>query len=367
MEFICPISRLVMFDPVIVGCGLSYERRCIEKWVLEGNRKWPGSDQELGAVTLIPNNLLKKMILKWCENSFFKDKVLCQEEEEDDAAEKFYGLNPIIQEDEEEEAPPQELLCPICKNLLENPIILAASGHTFDELCIAKWMEECNTNCPKTHQPLSHALLIPNLSIKAIIHKWHSRLAAQGDDGGGGDDKPPLKQQQQQTETISSTLYLFTTRLPSFRALFAQVNGTASKLLNPLLIKMYKSDVVLYNEAVATLMNISVEKSNRTKIVQDCPSLIPFLVEALRFPDSMDTRGYAAAAIAQMSCDDSNSLLIGGSEVFQLLTDLLEVGHPTSREAASAIWSFYIIYVIQSTSDSFLRKLVDEFESILFP
>ncbi|KAL6553897.1 hypothetical protein OROMI_019570 [Orobanche minor] len=272
---------------------------------------------------------------------------------------KFYGLNPIIQ-DEEEEAPPQELLCPICKNLLENPIILAASGHTFDELCIAKWMEEGNTNCPKTHQPLSHALLIPNLSIKAIIHKWHSHLAAQGDDGGGGggDGKPPIEAaaaadrdhlidtlvQFPSLSTVSDQLPLFkdlrllTTRLPSFRALFAQVNVAASKLLNPLLIKMYKSDAVLYNEAVATLMNISVEKSNRTKIVQDCPFLNPFLVEALRFPDSMDTRGYATAAIAQMSCDDSNSLLIGGSEVFQLLTDLLEVGHPTaSREAASAI------------------------------
>lgn len=255
---------------------------------------------------------------------------------------------------------------------------------TFDEHCIEKWLEEGNTKCPKTDQLLPHTLLIPNLSIKAIIHKWRTRLVPQGDDDdGGGDDEPLVGAANRdhlidtiaQLPSLTTTseqllllkdLRLLTARLPSFRTLFAQVDGATSMLLHPFLIKVYKSDASLYNEAVAILMNISAEDSNTRKIVQDCPSLVTFLVEALKFPDSIDTRCYAAAALGQLSFDDSNSLTIGASDVFCLLTRLLEVGHPiASREAASAVRSLCSMpqnrerFFLSGGLHSFVEKLED--------
>ena len=60
-SFICPISHLLMVDPVITNMGVSYEKSHILKW-LENNNKCPTTNQSLTIDMLSPNRALKDSI-----------------------------------------------------------------------------------------------------------------------------------------------------------------------------------------------------------------------------------------------------------------------------------------------------------------
>lgn len=66
-EFICPISMAPMADPVIVSSGQSYERRCIEIWMELGHRYCYVNGTELNSSTVIPNVALRTAIYNWCQ------------------------------------------------------------------------------------------------------------------------------------------------------------------------------------------------------------------------------------------------------------------------------------------------------------
>uniref|UniRef100_A0A7N0ULV8 U-box domain-containing protein 12 n=1 Tax=Kalanchoe fedtschenkoi TaxID=63787 RepID=A0A7N0ULV8_KALFE len=66
-DFRCPISLELMKDPVIVSTGQTYERDCIEKWLLAGHYTCPKTQQPLANNCLTPNYVLRSLIAQWCE------------------------------------------------------------------------------------------------------------------------------------------------------------------------------------------------------------------------------------------------------------------------------------------------------------
>ncbi|WOH03696.1 hypothetical protein DCAR_0623095 [Daucus carota subsp. sativus] len=68
-EFLCPISREIMADPVIVSTGQTYERDNIQQWWDSNHQTCPKSGQPLSHLTLAPNHALKNLILQWCEKN----------------------------------------------------------------------------------------------------------------------------------------------------------------------------------------------------------------------------------------------------------------------------------------------------------
>ncbi|WOL03650.1 hypothetical protein Cni_G12370 [Canna indica] len=68
-EFRCPISLQLMFDPVIISSGQTYERVCIEKWFNDGNIICPKTQQQLCHLCLTPNYCVKGLIANWCEQN----------------------------------------------------------------------------------------------------------------------------------------------------------------------------------------------------------------------------------------------------------------------------------------------------------
>ncbi|XP_077211950.1 U-box domain-containing protein 45-like [Tasmannia lanceolata] len=66
-EFRCPISLQLMYDPVIISSGQTYERACIEKWFSDGHSTCPKTQQQLSHLCLTPNYCVKGLIASWCE------------------------------------------------------------------------------------------------------------------------------------------------------------------------------------------------------------------------------------------------------------------------------------------------------------
>ncbi|XP_020210841.1 U-box domain-containing protein 9 [Cajanus cajan] len=65
-QFRCPISTQLMTDPVILSTGQTYDRPFIERWLNEGHRTCPQTQQVLSHSILTPNYLVRDMIVQWC-------------------------------------------------------------------------------------------------------------------------------------------------------------------------------------------------------------------------------------------------------------------------------------------------------------
>lgn len=68
-ELRCPISLQLMYDPVIIASGQTYERICIEKWFSDGHSTCPKTQQKLPHLCLTPNYCVKGLITSWCEQN----------------------------------------------------------------------------------------------------------------------------------------------------------------------------------------------------------------------------------------------------------------------------------------------------------
>lgn len=68
-ELRCSISFQLMYDPVIISSGQTYERACIEKWFNDGHHTCPKTQQKLPHLCLTPNYCVKGLIASWCEQN----------------------------------------------------------------------------------------------------------------------------------------------------------------------------------------------------------------------------------------------------------------------------------------------------------
>lgn len=64
-EFLCPITRELMSDPVLVADGFTYERSSITSWFDSGNNSSPMTNKPLPNNNLIPNRSLKNAIMRY--------------------------------------------------------------------------------------------------------------------------------------------------------------------------------------------------------------------------------------------------------------------------------------------------------------
>ncbi|GMJ08989.1 ARABIDOPSIS THALIANA PLANT U-BOX 9, plant U-box 9 [Hibiscus trionum] len=86
-EFICPLSKKLMSDPVVLASGQTYDRPFIQRWLKSGNRTCPRTQQLLSHTVLTPNHLIGEMISRWCESQGIELRIPVQHAVEDGVTE----------------------------------------------------------------------------------------------------------------------------------------------------------------------------------------------------------------------------------------------------------------------------------------
>ena len=69
----------------------------------------------------------------------------------------------------DEDDAPEEFLCPISMEVMQDPVI-AADGHTYERRAIEAWFSRARTS-PVTNEPLEHLHLIPAHTIRSLIQR----------------------------------------------------------------------------------------------------------------------------------------------------------------------------------------------------
>ena len=65
--------------------------------------------------------------------------------------------------------PSSALLCPICQDLLSNPLITPSCSHSFCSACIQQALQRDSSVCPLCRKPVQLHQLHPNLALKQLI------------------------------------------------------------------------------------------------------------------------------------------------------------------------------------------------------
>ncbi|XP_008785789.2 U-box domain-containing protein 27-like [Phoenix dactylifera] len=68
---------------------------------------------------------------------------------------------------------PTYFRCPISLEVMKSPVSLC-TGVTYDRASIQRWLDSGNRTCPATRQPLPSTDLVPNLTLRRLIHLWSS-------------------------------------------------------------------------------------------------------------------------------------------------------------------------------------------------
>lgn len=62
-------------------------------------------------------------------------------------------------------------MCPISLDLFKDPVTLW-TGQTYDRSCIERWLAAGNSTCPVTMQKLKDSSMVPNHTLRHLIHQW---------------------------------------------------------------------------------------------------------------------------------------------------------------------------------------------------
>jgi hypothetical protein len=80
-----------------------------------------------------------------------------------------------------EQAAPKEFICPISLRVMKSPVV-SKGGQSFDRKSILEWLQQGNSHCPLTREPLISSLLVPNYPLKSSIKKWKLDKGGEEDD-----------------------------------------------------------------------------------------------------------------------------------------------------------------------------------------
>ena len=63
-----------------------------------------------------------------------------------------------------------DLYCPICSELMFDPVVLTPCGHSFDRGCVENWFKtKSYRSCPSCREIVQN--IFPNITLKNLVHE----------------------------------------------------------------------------------------------------------------------------------------------------------------------------------------------------
>ncbi|KAH0943000.1 hypothetical protein HID58_002637 [Brassica napus] len=302
-EFLCPLSKEIMRDPVVLTCGQilgflslpwTFGELPIDKGSFAMGARFKNLQQELTKV-LKDGDVITGIL----DGDGERKPIL------DEAAKMLEGLLKARKASAEP--------------------FHGGEFDSYERYYIDRWLREVNHSvCPK---PLSHTKLIPNKALSSHIRQWcKENLVDLPETVAACSDMSIVKTL---IDKISSSSV--SSQRPTAMLGYIQhfPSSTLTKLLDPLLKPDVDIDPELQSDLVKTVFYLSSHEENKTFIGQN-PSIINTLMSCLK-QGSKETRRDAAATFALLSSTGSSL------RVLALLVDLLAQGDDSAFDAVSSL------------------------------
>ncbi|GBG90029.1 hypothetical protein CBR_g50122 [Chara braunii] len=323
-DFRCPISLELMSDPVIISTGQTFDRACIQRWIDSGHRTCPKTQQPLSHFTLIPNYVLKGLIIAWCEENGVEfpqkkgnqGRGACDGGEATGDRTLVDGLLVKLRHGtgEEQRNATGELRL-LAKRSMENRVCIAQAG------AIPILVHLLSSADPKTREHAVTALL--NLSIN------ESNKGAIMSAGAVQPIVEVLKSGTMEArENAAATLFSLSAVSDNKAPI-----GAAGAI--PALVGLLQEGGTRGKRDAATaLFNLTVAPVNKTRAVR--AGIIPPLMELLT-DRTMGLVDEALAILSVLVTAPEGREAVGQAAAVPILVDLIKDGTPRNKENAAAI------------------------------
>ncbi|GFS33826.1 plant U-box 45 [Actinidia rufa] len=284
-ELRCPISLQLMYDPVIIASGQTYERICIEKWFSDGHNTCPKTRQQLPHLSLTPNYCVKGLVASWCEQNGVSVP---------DGPPESLDLNYWRLVLSESESANSKSIASIgsCKMkgvkvvpLEESCIIEEAEGNSVEDV-------------PAQEEDLEHNVLERYDEFLMIL-----------------DNEEDLRKKCKVVEQIRHLL-----KDDEEARIYMGANGFVEVLLRFLECAVQRRHEMAQEIGAMALFNLAVN-NNRNKELMLAAGVLPLLEEMVTKSNS---HGSATALYLNLSCLDEAKPIIGTSEAVSFLIKVLE-------------------------------------------
>ncbi|CAI0455483.1 unnamed protein product [Linum tenue] len=357
-EFLCPISGSLMTDPVIVSSGHTFDRACLQAChslgfspVLTGGGDDNTSFAPDFSYVAIPNLALKSAILNWCNtHSISHPKPLDYSTAESIVRAKMEDLkkqgSPNLKENrgviETGETQFAEQGNP---DLVENRAI--ETGEATQKTRVSTSSEESITSSPGS----SNSSLPLRIPTRPVCYSSRSASSSSEPDETVLD---PVEEALL-AKLKSAQVFEIEDALISLRNMTRTKEENSVNLCTPAVLSALRTLISsrytnVQVNAVASLVNLSLQKQNKVKIVRS--GLLPPLIDVLKggFPEAQD---HAAGAIFSLALDDHNKTAIGVLGALPPLLNLLRSGSERTRDDSAL--ALYHLSLIQSNRSKMVR------------
>ncbi|KAL6973287.1 hypothetical protein U1Q18_027467 [Sarracenia purpurea var. burkii] len=340
IEFICPISGSLMFDPVVVSSGQTFERMSVQ--VCRDLAFVPalsdGSKPDFSVV--IPNSALKSTIRKWCDTSGTEHPRVPEYGSVENVVRTLMGSS---KEDDDDSK--RELL----KGVDDKPRVLFSHAatelnHRANHFYSSSSEESVIANVPATpflpftSRPMCYSSGSSSASISTSSENVPDEIL--NPNSTSEDEEFVMKMSS--SDVFDQEQGVIALRKITRTKEESRVSLCTPRLLyalRPLLISRYAA---VQTNAVAALVNLSLEKPNKKKIVGS--GIVPPLVNVLKggFAESQE---HASGAIFSLALEDDNKIAIGVLGALQPLLHMLRSESERSRhDSALALYHLSLVH-----------------------
>ncbi|KAK4437164.1 U-box domain-containing protein 38 [Sesamum alatum] len=341
-EFLCPISKSLMFEPAVVSSGETFERACVLVCRDLGFTPTLADGSTPDFSTVIPNLALKTAILNWCSKTGSERPNPPVYSDVESIVRALMGSSEV-RDSPKIRVSERELL----KAVAETPPVFfshAATELNPRNLYSSSSEESVVANAtpllPFATRPSCFSYSSsPSTSSEFVSEEASSANVSSSSSGESENFVTRMRSLDVYEQEQAVTLLRKTTRtneearatLCSERLLFA---------LKQLLNSRYAA---IQTNATAALVNLSLEKANKIKIVR--AGVVPLLIDILKngFEES---REHAAGALFSLALEDENKTAIGVLGALQPLLHVLRTG--TRRSRHDAALALYHLTLVQS-------------------
>ncbi|XP_076928070.1 U-box domain-containing protein 3-like [Bidens hawaiensis] len=322
--FICPLTLQLLFDPVIVSTGQTYERDSIQKWLDNGLLRCPVTRQTLSHTNLIPNYMVKGLISNWCDKNNVKV----------DHPDKSTSEDQLV------------------SNLtIENG---------FDRLSFQK------SNHRSTEESCSHSRSGSTSTV--VSSSEHLCEETASDTGVSPNDSTTFSHVKQVVNDLKSPSNETQTKAAE-QIRFLAKNNMENRILigqsgaiQPLISLLHSNQKLTQEHAVTALLNLSIN-GNIKSMIAESGAVVP-LIYVLETGNTC-AKENAAAALFSLSLLEEYRVKIGQSGAIKPLVDLLGSGTLRGKkDAATALFNLSIFHenkarIIQAGAVKYLVELMD--------
>lgn len=351
-EFLCPISHSLMSDPTIVSSGQTFERVCVDVCVGLGFAPTLPDGSKPDFSTAIPNLNLKTAILSWCSKNGSGRPNPPVYSEIESSVRSLSGSTETL-ESPKIRVSEKELL----KGVAETPPVLFSHAATAMELN----RRDLNSFSSSEESVIANGTPLLPFATRPSCFSYSSSPSTSSefvaDDGSSivasissSSEDESFVAKMRSLDVYEQEQGVIQLRKTTRTREEARTSLCSERLLLALKQLLSSRYAAVQTNATAALVNLSLEKGNKVKIVR--AGVVPPLIDILKSGYD-ESREHAAGALFSLALEDDNKTAIG---VLGALPPLLhELRSGTRRSRHDSALALYHLTLVQSNRAKVIR------------